>query len=299
MISTSVQVTDILPQYGELSIQRSAPANQAKIILRSGDSRCLVCDGDWTATLESDWTATVEIFGVSNALASSRTPVSERLELVLQCPLSADDAHSDVICLNCLQLLEQADLLETRQKELTRRVRQRFGRTVSRRQLLQYSGWRPEPEPVKTEPDEMEPAESADMEAVAPAELKPAGPAESDKNHHDLLEARNETQAGFETYLSNVQTRGIIAIQTKQHGLVVVIPIGMLEVSSVKMFVKPGDHVKKSEQLGMFQFGGSTCVVMFQKGVVTNFANANGAKYQPGDKLKIGQHMALLKHFMN
>jgi len=119
------------------------------------------------------------------------------------------------------------------------------------------------------------------------------------KNHHDLLEARNETQAGYETYLSNVQTRGIIAIQTKQHGLVVVIPIGMLEVSSVKMFVKPGDHVKKSEQLGMFQFGGSTCVVMFQKGVVTNFANANGAKYQPGDKLKIGQHMALLKHFMN
>jgi len=114
------------------------------------------------------------------------------------------------------------------------------------------------------------------------------------KNAHD--ESTHNAQAGYETYLSNVQTRGIVAIQTEQHGLVVVIPIGMNEVSSVKMLVKPGDHVEKGQQLGMFQFGGSTCVVMFQKGVVTDFTNVNGAKYQPGDRLKIGQHMAILSN---
>ena len=114
------------------------------------------------------------------------------------------------------------------------------------------------------------------------------------QNDHDLSQLSDGTQAEYETYISNTQTRGIVAIQTEQHGLVMVIPIGMAEVSSVKIFHVPGDHVQKGQQLGTFQFGGSTCIVIFQKGVVTDFTNSNGAKYQPNDKLKIGQHMALL-----
>jgi phosphatidylserine decarboxylase len=48
----------------------------------------------------------------------------------------------------------------------------------------------------------------------------------------------------------------------------------MSEVSSclIDPQVKPGYHVGKGEELGYFQFGGSTHCLVFQPGVIEDFA---------------------------
>ena len=51
-----------------------------------------------------------------------------------------------------------------------------------------------------------------------------------------------------------------------------VVPIGMAEVSSCVVTVQEGQSVKKGDQIGYFQFGGSTHCLVFRKGVITQFA---------------------------
>ena len=46
---------------------------------------------------------------------------------------------------------------------------------------------------------------------------------------------------------------------------VAVIEIGMTEVSSCKPTVSEGDYVKKGDQLGYFQFGGSSYALVFDR----------------------------------
>ncbi|ESU09308.1 hypothetical protein FGSG_12362 [Fusarium graminearum PH-1] len=47
-------------------------------------------------------------------------------------------------------------------------------------------------------------------------------------------------------------------------GLVAVLPIGMAQVSSVKMTTQVGDKVKKGDEIFYFQFGGSDVICVFQ-----------------------------------
>ncbi len=67
----------------------------------------------------------------------------------------------------------------------------------------------------------------------------------------------------------NIETRGCVIIETKQYGLVAFLPIGMSQVCSVNFekSVKAGSTVKKGDMLGYFLFGGSDCVILFQKKV--------------------------------
>jgi phosphatidylserine decarboxylase len=64
----------------------------------------------------------------------------------------------------------------------------------------------------------------------------------------------------------NIETRGCVIIETKEFGLVALLPIGMSQVSSVNFekTVKTGNMVKKGDMLGYFLFGGSDFVVLFQ-----------------------------------
>lgn len=72
-----------------------------------------------------------------------------------------------------------------------------------------------------------------------------------------------------------VETRGVIIIDTDgpenegytNCGLVAVIPVGMGQVSSVNWDheFSVGEEVKKGHNLGYFLFGGSDCVMMFEK----------------------------------
>jgi phosphatidylserine decarboxylase len=79
----------------------------------------------------------------------------------------------------------------------------------------------------------------------------------------------NNSQA----YLAQVAARALIFIDSgdKKLGTVCVMPIGMAEVSSCLITVKVGQKVKKGEQIGYFQFGGSTHCVLFKKGAIANF----------------------------
>ncbi len=81
--------------------------------------------------------------------------------------------------------------------------------------------------------------------------------------------APNNSQA----FLTAVATRALIFIQADNPaiGLMCVMPVGMAEVSSCQISVKPGDKVKKGDQLGMFHFGGSTHCLIFRPGVNLEF----------------------------
>jgi phosphatidylserine decarboxylase len=80
----------------------------------------------------------------------------------------------------------------------------------------------------------------------------------------------NHSQA----YLAHVATRSLIFIEAADPaiGLVCVMPIGMAEVSSCVVTVSDGQRVSKGEQLGYFQYGGSTHCLLFGPGVIRDFA---------------------------
>jgi phosphatidylserine decarboxylase len=64
----------------------------------------------------------------------------------------------------------------------------------------------------------------------------------------------------------SIETRACVIIETENHGLVAVLPIGMSQVSSVNFedSVKVGSKVEKGDPLGYFLFGGSDIVMLFQ-----------------------------------
>jgi phosphatidylserine decarboxylase len=77
-------------------------------------------------------------------------------------------------------------------------------------------------------------------------------------------------------YIAHVATRAVIVIEADEPaiGLVAVVFIGMVDVSScmVAESVVPDARVEKGDELGFFQYGGSTVCVAFQPGVVEAFA---------------------------
>ncbi|KAG5361208.1 Phosphatidylserine decarboxylase proenzyme 2 [Yarrowia sp. C11] len=59
--------------------------------------------------------------------------------------------------------------------------------------------------------------------------------------------------------------RVLTPIETNDFGTVMFIAVGAMMVGSTVMTVKDGEHVDRGQELGYFQFGGSTCLVLFQK----------------------------------
>ena len=91
-------------------------------------------------------------------------------------------------------------------------------------------------------------------------------------------------------YIAHVATRAIIYIEADDPkiGLMVMMPIGMAEVSSCVLLdnIKVGYKVKKGEELGYFQYGGSTHCLIFRPGVIKEF------NVQVGNDVKMGQAIA-------
>lgn len=75
-------------------------------------------------------------------------------------------------------------------------------------------------------------------------------------------------------YLAHVAARAIIHIDADDPavGRLVVMPIGMGEISSCVISVEPGVRVSKGDELGYFQYGGSTLCCLFRPGAVSAFA---------------------------
>ncbi len=94
-----------------------------------------------------------------------------------------------------------------------------------------------------------------------------------------------------EGYITNVQTRAIFFIEAdnKNIGMVCVMPIGMVEISSCVIHdkIERGYHVEKGEELGYFQFGGSTHCVVFQPGAIKEFTVTKD------EQVKFGQQFAI------
>lgn len=87
-----------------------------------------------------------------------------------------------------------------------------------------------------------------------------------------------------------LQTRGVIIINTENLGRVVVLPIGMAMVSSVKVRSElKGRNVTKGDEISHFEFGGSDCIIMFeQKARVSGFPDSDPASREHffyGEKL--------------
>ena len=76
-------------------------------------------------------------------------------------------------------------------------------------------------------------------------------------------------------YLAHVATRALIFIEADDPtiGLLCVMPIGMVEVSSciIGPNIKPGARVAKGDELGYFQFGGSSHCLVFRPGAIAGF----------------------------
>jgi len=63
--------------------------------------------------------------------------------------------------------------------------------------------------------------------------------------------------------------RDYVVIQTKDFGDVLFVAVGATDVGSVQIHEKyqtAGASIDKGDELGMFQFGGSSIVVAFQEG---------------------------------
>lgn len=76
-------------------------------------------------------------------------------------------------------------------------------------------------------------------------------------------------------YLAHVATRAIFLIESDNPviGLVGMMAIGMAEVSScvIPPDMKAGRRVKKGDELGFFQYGGSTYCLIFRPGAIAGF----------------------------
>ena len=67
----------------------------------------------------------------------------------------------------------------------------------------------------------------------------------------------------------SIETRGCVILDTPDYGIVALLPIGMMPVTSINWApeVKVGAEVTKGQELGHFLFGGSDFVILFQSGI--------------------------------
>jgi len=88
-----------------------------------------------------------------------------------------------------------------------------------------------------------------------------------------------------------VETRACAIIQTELYGYVAMIPVGMSQICSVNWIpeLHVGQQLRRGDEMGFFQFGGSDVVLIFQKGVEVDICH-------DGDHILMGEAYARLKN---
>lgn len=97
-------------------------------------------------------------------------------------------------------------------------------------------------------------------------------------------------------YIAHVATRALIYIKAEEPvGLMCFMPIGMGEVSScfIHQHIKPGHKVVKGEELGYFQYGGSSHCLIFKPGVIKEFRRKDGTPLKIDDDVKVKEMIAI------
>lgn len=89
----------------------------------------------------------------------------------------------------------------------------------------------------------------------------------------ELLSEGLDISAGTDSqgYQTMVNTRGLVIIDNPELGKVAVLPTGITEISSIKLNVTVGQTVNKGDELGYFSYGGSTLVLAFEQGMISEF----------------------------
>ncbi|KAG0127200.1 phosphatidylserine decarboxylase-related protein [Tuber indicum] len=85
-----------------------------------------------------------------------------------------------------------------------------------------------------------------------------------------------------------LQARGCIIFDSPI-GLVAMLPVGMAQVSSVKLSVEKGQTVEKGQEVAYFQFGGSDYILVFEKGSQVNLTAQEGTHYLTGQQIGTGK----------
>lgn len=133
-----------------------------------------------------------------------------------------------------------------------------------------------------------------------------------DGTYYSATQAEGLDQASpdlSQGYIAHTATRAIIFIRANEPiGLMCVIFIGMAEVSSciINDNIQPGYQIQKGEELGYFQFGGSTHCLVFREGVIPNknegtgkpceaeFTDNQGKPLEVGKEIQVRQRIALV-----
>jgi phosphatidylserine decarboxylase len=97
-----------------------------------------------------------------------------------------------------------------------------------------------------------------------------------DGTYYSDLEAEGEDPGGLndsQGYTTAVAARAVIVIDCDDQalGTVACVFVGMAEVSSCVIEAMPAQHVAKGDELGFFQYGGSTYCLIFEPGVIDHF----------------------------
>lgn len=89
----------------------------------------------------------------------------------------------------------------------------------------------------------------------------------------DLLQSGEDNYVNTQPLLTSLSVRQVYVINTGNPliGRIGVIEIGMGEVSSCISTVNPGDQLNKGDELGRFEFGGSSHALIFDKKAKLNF----------------------------
>lgn len=84
-------------------------------------------------------------------------------------------------------------------------------------------------------------------------------------------------------YLTEMNARGLVVFKTEDYGHVCCIPLGMSEVSTVAFdaSMASGAQVEKGQEMGMFNYGGSSFAVIYEKlpNKAIFFVDENGNQY--------------------
>jgi phosphatidylserine decarboxylase len=110
----------------------------------------------------------------------------------------------------------------------------------------------------------------------------------------------NKKQYDFNPASTNwqmLETRGCVILDTKDYGLVALLPIGMGAVGSVnfEQNIKVGQKVKKGDMLGYFLFGGSDFIMIFQDKVSFTLDAPKESNSSYYEHLLMGERLGHLK----
>lgn len=87
------------------------------------------------------------------------------------------------------------------------------------------------------------------------------------------------------TGFQSLETRGVLVMDTPEYGRIALVAVGIQQVSSVvwNEAIRVGTKIEQGQELGLFQFGGSDILLLFEAG--RGIYTANNKPMKVGDRL--------------